>query len=248
MLQNSLASGEMMDMLDIIHATTSCRTMARFQELAKGLQNLLGCSKTTFCWKSLEQDTLLTPPHLLNVSFPEQFLKLLSERRLWRQNPISIRGMQQEGLQSWQDTFNLMSPPKQLLDIKYSFGLYSGYTFSVASQRPRGVTMVSTGGYDSPKIEIERLKFILCRLMPHFHLALSEVLEHGRDKNLPALTGREVEVLSWLKEGKTSWEISVILKISERTINFHVTNVKKKLNVNNRMGAVAQAMHLGLVN
>jgi DNA-binding CsgD family transcriptional regulator len=56
------------------------------------------------------------------------------------------------------------------------------------------------------------------------------------------LTAREKEVLYWIKEGKGSWEISVILNCSKRVIDFHVTNMKRKLNVTNRPQLVAAAL------
>jgi DNA-binding CsgD family transcriptional regulator len=58
---------------------------------------------------------------------------------------------------------------------------------------------------------------------------------------------REVEVLNWLKAGKTSWDISVIMKISERTVNYHVNNIMQKLNVTNRSQAVAEAARFGMI-
>jgi DNA-binding CsgD family transcriptional regulator len=36
------------------------------------------------------------------------------------------------------------------------------------------------------------------------------------------LSNREIEVLKWAALGKTSWEMSMILEISERTVNFHL--------------------------
>ncbi len=54
------------------------------------------------------------------------------------------------------------------------------------------------------------------------------------------LSAREREVLMWLRCEKTSWAISVILKISERTVNFHVNNIMRKLGVSNRMQAVSE--------
>ena len=62
-----------------------------------------------------------------------------------------------------------------------------------------------------------------------------------------AFTDREQQVLHWLKEGKSSWDISMILAISERTVNFHVQNIKRKTNAVSRAQAVATAMHLGLL-
>ena len=56
------------------------------------------------------------------------------------------------------------------------------------------------------------------------------------------LSPREKEILRWIKEGKGSWEISVILNCSKRVVDFHVTNMKRKLNVTNRPQLVASAL------
>ncbi len=60
-------------------------------------------------------------------------------------------------------------------------------------------------------------------------------------KLLDCLSPREKEVLKWLKMGKTSWDIAQILRISERTVNYHVGNIMKKLGVVSRMQAVSVA-------
>jgi DNA-binding CsgD family transcriptional regulator len=63
---------------------------------------------------------------------------------------------------------------------------------------------------------------------------------------LRSLSPRELEVLRWLRAGKTSWDISVILQISERTVNYHVNNIMRKLGVINRMQAVSVAANYDL--
>lgn len=55
------------------------------------------------------------------------------------------------------------------------------------------------------------------------------------------LTDRECTVLDWLKEGKTNGEIAAILGISERTVKFHVANIRTKLSASSRSHAVALA-------
>jgi len=57
------------------------------------------------------------------------------------------------------------------------------------------------------------------------------------------LSRRELEVLKWLKLGKTSWDISIILRISERTVNYHVGNIVRKLGASNRMQAVYESIY-----
>ena len=54
------------------------------------------------------------------------------------------------------------------------------------------------------------------------------------------LTGREREALTWVSEGKSDWEIAMILGLSETTVRFHVDNARKKLGAVNRAQAVAR--------
>ncbi|MCP4073314.1 MAG: helix-turn-helix transcriptional regulator [Hyphomicrobiales bacterium] len=58
---------------------------------------------------------------------------------------------------------------------------------------------------------------------------------------------RERQVLSWTSQGKTSYEISKILNLSEHTINNYVTNAANKLGTNNRVHTVCRAIMLGLI-
>lgn len=59
------------------------------------------------------------------------------------------------------------------------------------------------------------------------------------------LTNREMEVLSWIASGKSDWQIGQILKISQKTVNYHVENVKRKYGVATRVQAVVEAMRQG---
>ncbi len=64
---------------------------------------------------------------------------------------------------------------------------------------------------------------------------------------LPKLSERELECLEWVSFGKTSWETAIILCVSERTINFHLLNACRKLNVYGRQAAVALALRQNLL-
>jgi len=63
-----------------------------------------------------------------------------------------------------------------------------------------------------------------------------------------SLTEREKEVLRWLAQGKSNWEVSVILKISERTVRFHINNIMKKLDAVNRTHAMALVLLNGMLD
>jgi len=61
------------------------------------------------------------------------------------------------------------------------------------------------------------------------------------------LSPREIEVLRWSAEGKTASEVGKILCLSERTVNFHVNSCMRKLNVTNKISAVAKAAHIHVI-
>lgn len=62
-----------------------------------------------------------------------------------------------------------------------------------------------------------------------------------------SLTDREIEALSWSAQGKSSTDIAVLMNVSERTVNFHITNAMRKLGVATRIQAAVKASIGGLI-
>ena len=58
------------------------------------------------------------------------------------------------------------------------------------------------------------------------------------------LTAREKTVFELLILGKTTKEIAKILKISEKTVRNHISNVMQKLGVKGRSSAVVELLRL----
>jgi DNA-binding NarL/FixJ family response regulator len=56
------------------------------------------------------------------------------------------------------------------------------------------------------------------------------------------LNDREIETLTWVARGKTSLEISQILNLSKRTVDFHIDNARNKLGVSTRTEAAIKAV------
>ncbi len=82
-------------------------------------------------------------------------------------------------------------------------------------------------------------------ISPYLQFA-SESLD-PTDYELIKLSDREMSVLQWVAAGKINWEIACILRISERTVKFHLGNVMTKLNCNTRSQAVAKAFNWGIL-
>lgn len=66
--------------------------------------------------------------------------------------------------------------------------------------------------------------------------------------NSKILTKREKQVFTLLITNKTTKDIADILKISEKTVRNHISNVIQKLGVNGRSGAVVELLRLKEIN
>ncbi len=95
--------------------------------------------------------------------------------------------------------------------------------------------------------------YVLKLITPHLHLALVRALTtlthlcHYAGSIHLLLSQRQLQILQWLHEGKTNWEIARILQLSEKNVAYHVQQIFHKLNVSNRTQAVACAVGLGLL-
>jgi DNA-binding NarL/FixJ family response regulator len=61
------------------------------------------------------------------------------------------------------------------------------------------------------------------------------------------LNEREIEVLTWVARGKTSAEIARRLRLSKRTVDFHIDNARDKLGAATRTEAAIKASAGGLI-
>jgi transcriptional regulator EpsA len=95
--------------------------------------------------------------------------------------------------------------------------------------------------------------FLLKILTPHLHLALSRAITEVQEyqsfvgKTGKPLSERQSEILYWMHEGKTNWEIAKILNLTELNVKYHIDQIFSKLDVRSRVNAVAKAHELGLV-
>jgi DNA-binding NarL/FixJ family response regulator len=81
-----------------------------------------------------------------------------------------------------------------------------------------------------------------------FHAPVELDVSDGRGEtgDDPALTERELTILTAVAGGLTTKAISGELWVSEHTVKFHLTNIYRKLGVSNRSGAVRYAYEHGL--
>jgi DNA-binding response OmpR family regulator len=76
---------------------------------------------------------------------------------------------------------------------------------------------------------------------------LARVARDTAAANNIQLSARETEMLAWSARGKTSSEIAEIVRLTKRTVDFHIDNARRKLQVETRVEAAVKAVVAGLI-
>jgi DNA-binding CsgD family transcriptional regulator len=179
--------------------------------------------------------------HVAYTSFNKELNELYVSQGFVTDPSIQLLDRTQIGTVSSEDSPEL-TIPREVTSLKLDFGVKTCLSVGV-----RGVlgacTYFALSNFDQR--QIWKLRSMMQILAPHFHLAYMRATTwaqgtHSSPKRID-LTAREEEIMHWVAEGKTNWEISMILKVSLNTIKFHLKNIYQKLGgVENRWSAVAQ--------
>lgn len=90
-----------------------------------------------------------------------------------------------------------------------------------------------------------RCQHVFKLLSSHLKMALSRAIAANEHRGATAVTERELEILRCMAAGMSNREISAALGFSALTLKQHIAKIYRKLDVQNRTDAVAQAMVLG---
>ncbi|MBL8643823.1 MAG: autoinducer binding domain-containing protein [Rhodospirillaceae bacterium] len=138
----------------------------------------------------------------------------------------------------------------RMMEDAWENGLKRGYTIPIHGPGGElGMMMLSCRENDQEFLRLmDEYEYDLQVMAYQFHDILKRNVQRRAKAPPPVpLTEREIEILKWTIDGKTAWEIGQILKISERTVNFHLQNVMNKFGVHNKTHAAAKAVSYGLI-
>lgn len=162
-------------------------------------------------------------------------------------DPTVVHGIRSTLPFVWSD--ELFAPARHLQEDARAHGLVYGWAQSCRdAQGNIGMMTLARSHDDLSDSELRAKTPEMSWLAQAAHYAMARSLAA---KLLPEaevmLSSREVEVLRWTAEGKTSSEVADILRIAERTVNFHINNAVAKLKANNKTAAAIRAAVLGLL-
>ena len=249
-IEQKLARGDLYRLLDFIEF---CRCATEQYDVVKALRQLddfIPFQAGIVGLLEVSGSALKQTVRSFSLGHSPKFLENYSQQAFALSDPLIARGLSGSEPFSWEDAIASHTQPatarqvKKLLELSADYGLKRGLAYaSRLTPNEASYICLETGRAPFSRAHTEALHYAL----PHLHELLRRVCGKAPDNMTSALSVRELEVMQWLKEGKTAWEIGVILSIAERTVKFHIANSYAKLNVTNRSQAIARAMRLNLI-
>ena len=193
-------------------------------------------------------DIARPPPRFLFLqNYPAGWVEAFANGGLHRQDPAQRLAASRAGSFSWADMPRLMamSPvQRRLLKGAQAAGLGEGYTVPLHAPGKRAA---SCSFVMAPGASMEPGMLLAAELLAHLAFGAAQELLPGAGRNNPRLSRREEQCVVLMAQGKTDWEISVILGISEETVTGYLKTARARFGVARRTQLAIAAVCHGLI-
>jgi DNA-binding CsgD family transcriptional regulator len=221
----------------------AARTRAPFNHALHRIAEAFGFSHCTLMNAPSEEDLFLKPL-IIETSLPSAYLRDFDHGHMLR--ACSAKARESAVPQVWHlsDPAVSQSFPAELRALMLQHKMTAGIIFPLNAADGRRLVFWLSGERTSfGQSEINELAMIALHV-----LDAHNVVKRNEDHAHIALSARELEVVRWTAQGKTSVEIGQILALSDHTVNAYMTNAIKKLDCVNRTQLVAKAIRLKLID
>jgi DNA-binding CsgD family transcriptional regulator len=206
-----------------------------------------------FCYSLLTDHPSagLLAGHGLARNYPDDWMAHYKAKRYEKLDPVPRHALTTSRPFTWDMAVRareLEPEEKRVMDEAKEARLLDGIAVPICGHNGElaGVGMASSIGGVRPDINmLSKIRALTIQ----FHAAYTEL--QNKTCCAPAmdvqLTSREKEILLWAAQGKSDSVIADILGVSHSTIRYHMSNIFRKLDANERTLATVKAIRHGLI-
>jgi LuxR family quorum-sensing system transcriptional regulator CciR len=190
------------------------------------------------------------------TTYKESWIEILLDRKYFIDDPIHAASQKTAVGFLWSDVgkmIDLTDRQREILDTARKFGLADGFTVPVhVPGEYRG-----TCSFGAQSLEkLAPIALPTAQLIGTFAFEAARRIMRAKRvpaanhtvQPVPALTERQLDCITLVAMGKTDWEISRILGISEATAHEHVESARKRYGVTKRTQLVIRALFDGQIS
>lgn len=233
---------------DMLFRLMGCDREEIWSETLFALADQYGFSQVFYSINTNKQTPLSSA--LIFSNYPSIWLKIYTDK-LWNADPVIRHCINSNMPLVWDQKSFKRRQEIQFYTTAQAYGLDRGIAFPIHGAHAEFAVLNLI-----QKSSVQPSQKELNAIISDWALIRDYVFESSKkfsrlnlhdqpEKSL--LTRREIECLQWAAEGKSSWEMALICKCTEATVNFHLANVRKKFKVKSRQQAIVKAIQLGII-
>ncbi|MEO3712769.1 LuxR family transcriptional regulator [Roseateles flavus] len=187
---------------------------------------------------------------ILAQNYPSPWVDRYRDRDYFSKDPVIRHARGTAKPFQWSDLAVQGSREEAVLQEAFAAGLREG--MAVPIHEPWGriylTTLATRRAASAAALDADQLRTQAHMLAVIFHARYAALGGlQARDRPV-GLTPRESECLTWVAQGKSSWDIGQLMAVSEHTVNFHLKNAMRKFDTASRVTAAVRAASLGLIH
>jgi LuxR family quorum-sensing system transcriptional regulator ExpR len=237
--------------MDLARKPADAKTKALIEKLENEMAaKLKAYGFDRFAYFATTKEDINIP--LIISNYPDEWLEKYISGKLHRIDPVIAYGLKSISPFYWSEIKENISncDDGSVFEESKEYDIEEGCTFTIHDAHGNFGSLSLCSAQENIRIIAERHKAVIQMALIEMHAALTENLtlnSTAREAMRTKVSVREKEILQWAGKGKTYSEIAVITGITERTVKFHMSNIVKKLEVNNAKHAILMAKELTLL-
>ncbi len=225
----------------------AARTQAAFALALERTGSAFGFGHMAFMNAPVPDDTMMMPL-LIEGTMPAQFVREFDRHQLVRRCPMLQCTRDSVMPRFWHLLEKGSEPhadlPHELHTLLINYNCPMSVIIPINSPDGQRLLFWFMGNRNNlSQSEINELTLIMLQALDSYNC-----LKRNDSAAPHSLSARELEVVRWTAQGKTSVEIGQILSLSDHTVNAYMMNAIKKLDCVNRTQLVAKAIRLKFIS
>lgn len=181
---------------------------------------------------------------------PEAFIEISRDNEMAKRDPVHQRLKNLTKPLIYDQGFYVDAGAGELWEMYAPYGYRTGVAVGVQMPGYQRLLLGVDREDPLPKdpVKLNRMIADLQLLAVHAQEAAGRLLvPKSAAQSALKLPARQLEILKLTMEGKSAWVVGSLLGISENTVNYHLKQLFRQLDVSTKHQAVLKAMELGLL-
>tara|TARA_R110000868_G_scaffold218576_2_gene469224 strand:- start:148058 stop:148795 length:738 start_codon:yes stop_codon:yes gene_type:complete len=237
--------------LEFLDKARYCKNVEELSSIVQGIFERMGFP--LWAYQTQSEIILEKSQPVIVHNYPKKWVKYYVENNFTDVDPVMTYGSKLVTPFQWSHLTKGIELSKDTLEfnsLASDFGMRDGLAIPLlgANGRISMLSLVADVKNTALSAMLNQNRDQIMALSFAFHSIAKDFIKDGHlIINKIKLTSRESECLLWTAKGKSSWEVGMILNISERTVVFHINNAKNKFNVTSKYHLIVKAILEGYI-